>query len=133
MQAQVLRTGDVRSMLSAIACPTLVINHADVDDGRFLAEHIPDACYLELLDPCHLMFSPELEGVMAVANEIINVSPVEPARYRVLTTLLFTDIVDSTSTWPRSATAGGDRAGRALRHGPPAHRPVRRHRDQDDG
>ena len=97
MQAQVLRTGDVRSMLSAIACPTLVINHADVDDGRFLAEHIPDACYLELLDPCHLMFSPELEGVMAVANEIINVSPVEPARYRVLTTLLFTDIVDSTS------------------------------------
>lgn len=97
-QAVVLRDGDVRAALPAIACPTLVINHADVPDGRFLAEQIADARYVELLDPCHLMFSPELDGVMAVANEIINTSPVEPARHRVLTTLLFTDIVDSTAS-----------------------------------
>ena len=49
-QSEVLRAGDVRAALSAIRCPTLIINHADVEDGRFLAAHIGDARYVELHD-----------------------------------------------------------------------------------
>ena len=42
---------------------------------------------------------------MAVTGEMLTASPVEPARQRILTTLLFTDIVDSTA----SVVAIGDR------------------------
>ena len=37
-QQQVLRTSDVRGALSGITCPTLVTNHDDVEDGRFLTD-----------------------------------------------------------------------------------------------
>ncbi len=101
----VLRSSDVRAALAAISCPTLIINHVEVDDGRFLAEHIADVRYVELHDHCHLLFSPELDGVMASMSEMFSGSPIEPSRQRVLTTLLFTDIVDSTA----SVAAVGDR------------------------
>ncbi len=104
----VLRTSDVRAALGAISCPTLIINHVEVDDGRFLAEHIADARYVELHDHCHLLFSPELDGVMAAMSEMFSGSPIEPSRQRVLTTLLFTDIVDSTAS---VATVGDRRWG----------------------
>lgn len=105
VQSDVLRTSDVRGVLPDIACPTLITNHADVEDGRFLAAHIPGARYLELDDPCHMLFSPELDAVMAATSELVTGSPVEPATNRVLTTLLFTDIVHSTA----SLAALGDR------------------------
>jgi class 3 adenylate cyclase/DNA-binding CsgD family transcriptional regulator len=103
--AEVLRASDVRAALSSISCPTMVINHADVDDGRYLADHIADARYIEVHDPCHLLFSEELDHVMAATGELFNGNPLEPARRRVLTTLLFTDIVGSTA----SVDAIGDR------------------------
>jgi class 3 adenylate cyclase len=105
VQSNVLRTSDVRGVLPDIACPTLVTNHADVEDGRFLAAHIPHARYVELDDPCHMLFSSQLDAVMAATSELVTGSPVEPATHRVLTTLLFTDIVDSTA----SLAALGDR------------------------
>jgi class 3 adenylate cyclase len=111
---------DVRHVLAHIRCPTLVVNHADVDDGRFLAEHIPGARYLELDDGCHVLFSSELESVVAALSELVNDGPVEPTR-RVLTTLLFTDIVDSTTT---VAAVGDRRWGVELDHHYDA---VRRH------
>ncbi|MEO5901404.1 MAG: LuxR C-terminal-related transcriptional regulator [Ilumatobacteraceae bacterium] len=96
-QAMVLRTGDVRAALPAISCPTLVINHVEVEDGRFLADHIADARCIELHDPCHLLFSAELDDVMAVTRQALNAGPVEPAPRRVLTTLLCADLVDPTA------------------------------------
>lgn len=98
---QVLRDGDVRDALASISCPTIVINHADTEDGRFLAEHIDRARYVELVDSCHLLFSPELDAVMAATSKILNMSAIEPARHRFLTTLLFTDIVGSTANVAR--------------------------------
>ena len=126
-QATPLRTGDVRAELPAVTCPTLVINHIDCEDGRYLADQIAAARYVEVLDPCHLLFSDELDGVMAAMSEMLNGSPVEPARHRVLTTLLFTDIVDSTA----SVTEIGDRRwGIELDH---HYEMVRRHIERFDG
>ena len=112
-QSEVLRSGDVRAALSAITCPTVIINHADVEDGRFLAAHIGDARYVELHDRCHLLFSAELDAVMSATSEVIDASPVEPASRRVLTTLLCTDVVDSTASL---ATVGNRRWGIELDH-----------------
>jgi class 3 adenylate cyclase len=120
-QGNVLRRSDVRSALPRITCPTLIVNHADVDDGRFLADRIADARYVELHDPCHLVFSSELDAVMAVTSEMVSGNPVEPAMQRVLTTLLFTDIVDSTA---RVAEIGDRRWGIELDH---HYEMVRRH------
>jgi class 3 adenylate cyclase/DNA-binding CsgD family transcriptional regulator len=92
--AVVLRSGDVRAALPFIMCPTVIVNHADVEDGRFLAEHIRECRYIELHDPCHLAFSSELDSVLAATREMRDEGPVEPEPRRVLTTLLFTDIVN---------------------------------------
>ena len=105
VHADVLRAADVRNVLPAITCPTLIINHADVGDGRFLEEHIADARYVELHDSCHLVLSPELDRVLAVTSEFVDAYPVESAPRRVLTTILVTDIVDSLT----AVAAIGDR------------------------
>ena len=102
---QVLRTCDVRAHLGRIDCPTLIVNHDDTEEGRFLARHIPGARYLELSDPAHLVFSSQLDSVMAAISELTGGTPLEPAGRRLLTTLMFTDIVGSTS----SLAAAGDR------------------------
>jgi class 3 adenylate cyclase/pimeloyl-ACP methyl ester carboxylesterase len=97
-QFDVVRRSDLRGILAEITCPVLVVNHAEVDDGRYLAAHLPDARYVELDDPCHVVFSPELDRVMTAIVELVSGSTSEPATQRVLSTLLFTDIVGSTST-----------------------------------
>jgi class 3 adenylate cyclase len=101
----VLRSSDVRAELSTISCPTLILNHVGTEDGPYLAEHIPNARLVELDENVHLVFSDELDIAMAALSELVNGTPLEPATRRVLTTLLFTDIVDSTA----SAAAVGDR------------------------
>src|SRR4051794_9711740 len=62
-QTDAVRCSDVRADLARISCPTVVINHAEVDDGRFLAAHIRDSRYVELEDRCHLLFASELDDV----------------------------------------------------------------------
>jgi class 3 adenylate cyclase/DNA-binding CsgD family transcriptional regulator len=112
-QASVVRHADVRSDLASIACPTLIVNHAGVEDGRFLAARIAGSRYVELQDPCHLLFSSELDSVMALTSEAVHGSPVEPATTRVLTTVVFTDIVNSTGNL---ASIGDRRWGHELDH-----------------
>ena len=50
---------DIRDVLPAIRVPTLVVHRAGdrvipVEAGRYLAEHIPDAKYVELAGSDHL-------------------------------------------------------------------------------
>lgn len=92
-----MRSSDMREMLPHIVCPTLIINHVGVGDGPYLADHIPDTEYVELTDPCHVMFSSEFDDTLTVINEFFDGSPIQPSDDRVLTTLLFTDIVGSTT------------------------------------
>ena len=105
---------DVRPVLPLIQAPTLVVAHREfpqlpVAHGRYLAEHIPGARLVELPGDLPMIWGqPELV-VEAVEEFLIGAHPsVEPTR--VLATVLFTDIVDSTGQAERL----GDRRWRAL-------------------
>lgn len=94
---------DVRPALSAITVPTLVIHQqgdpiVPVAHGRYLAEHIPGARFVELPDRCHGSWLPEEVAPWrdAVIDFVSGAGvPARPAN-RVLATVLFTDIVSST-------------------------------------
>jgi class 3 adenylate cyclase len=106
---------DLRSVLPTIQVPTLVLHragnrHLRVGHGRYLADHIPNAKFVELPGDDHYFHVGDVEVVVAEIEEFLTgVRPVAEFD-RVLATVLFTDIVGSTE---RAATLG-DRAWRAL-------------------
>jgi class 3 adenylate cyclase len=106
---------DVRALLPTIRVPTLVIHHSDDPftvpaRGKYIADHIPDAKYVELPGRNVLHFvEPWRESFQEIAAFLTGQQP-EVADDRVLATVLFTDIVDST----RRAAQIGDRNWRAL-------------------
>jgi class 3 adenylate cyclase len=112
-----LATGlDVRGVLAAVRVPTLVLQHTDDElippgKGRYLAENIPDAKYVEL--PGRNIYHFVEPGWRVSFQEIAEFLTGERADVdddRVLATVLFTDIVDST----RRAAQIGDRDWHAL-------------------
>ena len=125
---------DVRDVLPAVRVPTLVLHrHGDravnVRAGRYLAEHIPGARFVELSGIDHL---PWVGDSDAIADEIEEfVTGVRPQREvdRVLATVLFTDIVDSTNV----ASERGDAGWRALleRHNEIVRRCLAEHRGRE--
>jgi class 3 adenylate cyclase/pimeloyl-ACP methyl ester carboxylesterase len=94
---------DVRSVLPTVRVPTLVIQRADTRHhrpafGRYLADHIPDAKYVELpgadSSPFHAGdFNPVLDEI----EEFLTGERPQRVADRMLTTVVFTDIVDSTA------------------------------------
>jgi DNA-binding SARP family transcriptional activator/class 3 adenylate cyclase len=106
---------DIRDALPSITVPTLVVHRSDdaiipVVHGRYLANHIPGAKYVELPGANHLWWVGDHEQVLEPVQQFLTGSAPGPAPERVLTTLLFTDIVDST----RRASEAGDRRWRFL-------------------
>jgi pimeloyl-ACP methyl ester carboxylesterase len=93
---------DVRDILPTIRVPTLVVHRTedvtiDVEGGRYLAEHIPGAHYVELPGTDHIPFVGENAAEVADAiDEFLTGSKASVASDRVLATVLFTDIVGST-------------------------------------
>jgi class 3 adenylate cyclase len=107
---------DVRAVLPTIRVPTLVLHHTDgviipPAKGRYIAEHIPDAKYVELpgRNWYHSVEPGWRESFQEIA-EFLTGQQAEVADDRVLATVLFTDIVDST----RRAAETGDRDWHAL-------------------
>jgi class 3 adenylate cyclase len=106
---------DVRSALPLISAPTLIIQRSGdrlvrPEHGRFLADHISDAKYLELPGEDHLFFLGDNEPVLGEIEEFLTGSRHASDTDRVLATVLFTDIVGSTER----AAHLGDRAWREL-------------------
>ncbi len=106
---------DVRSVLPAIDVPTLVLQRRDdriarVGQGRYLAEAIPGARYVELEGADHLPVTGDQDALLDEVEEFLVGSrrAVEPER--ALATILFTDIVGSTEL----AAKLGDRGWRSL-------------------
>jgi class 3 adenylate cyclase len=99
---------DVRSMLGAIQAPTLVIHAASdrfvrVDHGRYLAEHIHGAHYVELATGDHVPWAAEVDFTGEIEEFLTGTRHVVVSD-RLLSTVLFTDIVGST----QHAAAIGD-------------------------
>ncbi|BBY94630.1 hydrolase [Mycobacterium gallinarum] len=106
---------NVRAVLPSVRVPTLVVQHADdpyitPTMGRDIANRISDAKYVEL--PGRNMYhfvQPWRESFQEIAEFLTGHQP-DVADDRVLATVLFTDIVDST----RRAAEMGDRDWHAL-------------------
>jgi len=106
---------DVRHVLGTVRVPTLVLHRAgdrfvEPEHGRYLAAHIAGARLLELPGEDHLFFAGDADGILDEIEEFVTGTRSGPDPDRVLATVLFTDIVDSTGR----AAAAGDRAWRAL-------------------
>jgi class 3 adenylate cyclase len=76
-----------------------------VESGRYLAEHIPGARYAEVPGDDHFPFVGDVDSLVDEVEEFLTGTRPERERNRVLATVLFTDIVDST----RRAAELGDR------------------------
>ena len=96
--------GDVRHVLPAISVPTLVLHRThdgfvNVKHGRYIAEHISDARYIELEGEDHFPLAGDSTAVDREIEHFLS-SLVDirrsPNSDRMLATVLFTDIVGST-------------------------------------
>jgi len=102
---------DLRGVLPTIRVPTLVFHRVGdrfirVGHGRYLAEHIPGAKYVELPGEDHVFHVGDTEAMLGEIEEFLTGVRPLPESDRVLATVLFTDIVSSTE---RSAQVGDRR------------------------
>lgn len=102
---------DVRPILSTIQAPTLILHRTNdvriqIDAARVMASSIPDARLVELPGDDHFVWLDDTGRVIEEIGKFVGaVDPVVETD-RVLATVLFTDIVDSTKT---AASIGDDR------------------------
>jgi class 3 adenylate cyclase len=108
---QMVADTDVRDTLADIRVPTLIV-HRDqttfiaVGHGRYLADHIADSRYVELPGHDSLYWTDNAQPVLDEIEEFITGMRGGSDAERVLTAIVFTDIVGSTE---RAAALGDDR------------------------
>jgi class 3 adenylate cyclase len=112
---QMIQQVDVRHVLPSIQAPTLILSRTgnrlvDVGHGRYLADHIPGAKYVELPGDDHLPFVGDADAILDEIQQFLTGFRHGGEPDRVLATVLFTDIVGSTER----AAALGDRRWREL-------------------
>jgi pimeloyl-ACP methyl ester carboxylesterase len=92
---------DVRDILPSISVPALII-HAEGDklitlpNGEYLAKHIPNARLVVVKTEDHLPFIERSTDISEEVEEFVTGIKTERNVERVLSTLMFTDIIDST-------------------------------------
>jgi class 3 adenylate cyclase len=92
---------DLRSVLSAIHVPTMVLHRtgdrdSSVDEGRYLASRIPGARWVELPGEDHLPWVGDQDAILDEVEEFLTGVRQGPDPDRVLATVLFGDMVGST-------------------------------------
>ncbi len=92
---------DVRNILAATRVPTLVVHRTadpliEVEHGRYLAQHIPDAKLVELSGQEHMPWLGDRNAVLDEVEKFLTGSHRVHEPERVLATVLFADIVGST-------------------------------------
>ncbi len=100
---------DVRDLLDRVSVPTLVIHRRDniftpVGCGRYLSESIPGATYVELPGSDQPPWAGDADMLLDEIQDFLT-GRRGGSSERVLTTVLFTDIVDSTAA-PRCWAIG---------------------------
>jgi len=106
---------DVREILPSVRVPTLVLQRlgdrwAPPGNGRYLADHIPEATLVELPSEDHLIWAGDYERIVAETQEFLTGKRGEAPPERTLLTVLMTDIAGSTA----KAAQLGDRSWRHL-------------------
>jgi class 3 adenylate cyclase len=99
---------DLRHLLPAIRVPTLVVVRAGwpgSEQGRYVAEHIDGARYVELPGEDNLLFVGDTGPLLDTIEEFVTGRLPTHDADRVLATVMFTDVVSSTE----QATRMGDR------------------------
>ena len=105
---------DICRILPSIRVPTLVMHSrgdrmADVQSGRYFRDHIPGATYVEMPGSDH---PASLGDADRILDEVENMATGVRGAVdvdRVVTSVMFTDIVGSTERASSSATTGGGR------------------------
>jgi class 3 adenylate cyclase len=100
LQAAYIRA-DVRRVLPFVRVPTLILHRRENDllrvgHGRYLAEHIPGARYVELDGADDLYWVGDTEVMLAEIEEFLTGARRRPDPDVVVATVLFSDIVGST-------------------------------------
>ena len=108
---RLLWTFDSRPVLPSIRVPTLVLHRRDLvvpplEHGRYVAEHIPSARFVELPGSDTTFFTENADEIVATVEEFLTGVRRAPEPDRVLATVLFTDVVGSTE---RAAQLGDRR------------------------
>lgn len=108
---------DARQILPTVRTPTLVLHRLGdtritVDAGQYIADHVPGAKLVTLPGSDHGFWTDReiVDRIVDETEEFLTGSRSEAEADRVLATVLFTDIVDST----KRAAELGDRRWRAL-------------------
>ena len=101
---------DIRTILPLIQVPTLILHRVDCGyirpgHSHYLADHIAGAKLVELPGQDHLPYVGDTDPVVEEIEEFLTGARAAPNTDRILATILFTDIVDST----KQAAATGDR------------------------
>jgi class 3 adenylate cyclase len=127
--AQMFFDTDVRDVAPTVHVPTLVIHRrhdrlVNVRHSRWLAEHMPNAKLVEVPGDDHIPWYQDPELTLGEIEEFLTGARAEPEPDRILTTVLFTDIVDST----RTAAEVGDKSWHAVldRHDQAAKKAIER-------
>ncbi|PYK68475.1 MAG: adenylate/guanylate cyclase domain-containing protein [Verrucomicrobia bacterium] len=94
---------DIRSILGAIKVPALIMNRTgdpavNVEGGRDMAKRIPGAKFVEYPGDTHSIMAIEPEKIIADIQEFVTGVRPPVIDDRVLATVLFVDIADSTKT-----------------------------------
>jgi class 3 adenylate cyclase len=104
---------DVRSVLATVQAPTLVLSRSEAARARSadLAERIPGARFVHVPGEDWMPYAGDVDVLLGEVERFVRSVSAEEATFeRVLTTLLFTDVVGSTE----KAAAIGDGAWKIL-------------------
>jgi class 3 adenylate cyclase len=101
--AQMFLEIDVRDVVPSVHVPTLILHRrhdrlVNVRNGRWLADHMPNARLVELPGDDHSLWYENPELAFGEVQEFLTGTRDAPEPDRVLATVVFTDIVDSTRT-----------------------------------
>jgi pimeloyl-ACP methyl ester carboxylesterase len=125
---------DARHVLPAVRVPTLVLHRRDdpvipIEGSRWTASQIPGARFVELAGADHLPWVGDSESVVSEVQTFLTGARETVEADRVLATIVFVDIVDSTTR----AAAMGDTAWAVVRESfyGQARRELERHRGRE--
>lgn len=91
---------DVRTLLTKIACPTLIVQRTDIgplppEHGRYLTDHIPNSRLVEVPGTDILWWTEDADAILDEFERFVSTGEARATR-RTLATVLFVDVVNST-------------------------------------